>query len=233
LSLEEFNILARDFALFNPQDIAVIAPESSRRLHLTERKIRENITYVKREPVEEFIFPVTPKNIISTKELSNLKKLNYIDTGKNSFGASKLILGNGVRVILKPQDPTYGRLKDRILLHGFSPRGASCFPKQQYFSAINAPNIIRLSRIKEMNMFTLDRLLQQTSLNQGVHLYVKSNESGIKCNSTLEDLDKMLQLVYLYFTNPRKDPIAFQYWKKHEIKRHISPTYNSLIQEDF
>lgn len=119
------------------------------------------------------------------------------------------------------------------MFHGFSKKGASIFPKEDYFSAINAPLIIRNAGVGEIDKYALSRYLKGTSFNKGIFPYVHYNETGIRGNVMLKDLESFLQLVYLYFTNPRKDSNAFENWKKDEEKRHQSPTYNDLIQEGF
>src|SRR5690606_16178309 len=154
------------------------------------------------------------------------------DNGKGVMGANEILLKNGVKVILKSYKPSSGRKKERIMLHGYRTEGASNFPNEDYFNAINAPSIIKNTGVGNKNKFEINRLLAGTSFQQGIQPYVDYYESGIRGDALSKDFEKMLQLVYLYFSNPRKDSIAFHDWKKNELTSYLQPRYG-LIREDF
>jgi len=170
--------------------------------------------------------------LISPDELLKLKKVEFTDNGKGVMGANEILLKNGVKVILKSYKPSSGRKKERIMLHGYRTEGASNFPNEDYFNAINAPSIIKNTGVGNKNKFEINRLLAGTSFQQGIQPYVDYYESGIRGDALSKDFEKMLQLVYLYFSNPRKDSIAFHDWKKNELTSYLQPRYG-LIREDF
>src|SRR5690606_19496325 len=62
--------------------------------------------------------------------------------------------------------------------------------------------------------------------------YINNKETGITGNADLKDFEKLLQLVYLYFTEPRQDQKAFQDWELKERNRYLVDGKNSFILMD-
>lgn len=242
LSLQEFNALARQILLIAPNDIGIIAPTGKT---YTESQVRGWIDQALLKEVTSYMAPEIPKQLMTVTELSNLKEVGYenidsvapipkLENGHilrriKPRNVIELVLKNGVKVVL---DTTYRSNNNSVYLHGFSPKGASSFPKEDYFSAINAPAIIKNAGVGMLDKFQVNRFLAETSFWQGVHPYIENMETGIKGNASLKDFEKLLQLVYLYFVQPRADKTAFEDWKLGEEERYLNPTY-SLIHEDF
>src|SRR5690606_19387102 len=172
-----------------------------------------------------YTVPEVPKQLMGADEISALKEVGFKDKGESESGVRTLVLGNGVKVVLD----TLNRNTDMLYLHGFSPKGASCFSREDYFSAINGPEIVQNAGVGDLDKFVLGRFLERTSFRQGMHPYIDYFETGIKGNAKLEELEMLLQLVYLYFTQPRKDKIAYEDWKSREKENYLNPFY-SLIQ---
>src|SRR5690606_5039600 len=120
---------------------------------------------------------------------------------------------------------------DKIIIHGFSPRGALCFPEKDYYSAINSPDIVKFSGFGGFNRDELDRVLKNTSFWQGVFPYINNFEAGIKGKAKKEDFENLLQMIYLYYSDPRKDLMSFDAWKKKEIMGYLIPTSHRIITD--
>src|SRR5690606_38290917 len=117
-----------------PEDIGLIVPSGHRALLYTEKEVRSWIKEAFGSPVEPYVMETVPYSLISTDELSLLKEQTYIDKGNEKFGARKFVLDNGVKIVLKSYKPSPGLNMDKIMLHGFSDKGANCFPEEDYFS---------------------------------------------------------------------------------------------------
>src|SRR5690606_14795183 len=178
-------------------------------------------------PVIPYKLPEIPKLLMSNEKIANLKKNKYVDKGIGKSGARELLLTNGVKIILKPNDDIS---PSKIKLHGFSPNGALCFPNRNQSSAINASNVVRNTGVGKMDKFTLKRFLSNTSVR--VSPYTGFMETGIVGSTDFEDIEKMFQLIYLYFTSPRKNKVAYNDWKLREQNAYLNPTYG-LIPADF
>ncbi len=242
LSLKDFNALVSQYLSEIVNDIGIIVPHGQKSLY-SETKVRRWVQEVLGEERHPYTVPEIPKQLISARETANLKERGYNDRDRGnsepvlkngrvlrkakSPGVRELVLDNGVKLVLD----TSGVKSNKVHLRGFNPKGASCFPEEDYFSAINAPFIIKNAGIGNMDKFALNRFLAKTTFWQGVLPYIDYRETGIKGNANTEDFEKLLQLVYLYFTQPRKDKIAFEDWKAEERDRHLNPTYGFLWED--
>lgn len=231
LSLEEFNDSVSELFSDIPLDIGIIAPPGHKMLTCTEKEVRSWVRNAFMFPTEPYTLPIVPSTLLSENKISKLQEKGYIDKGRQKSGATELILDNGARIVLIPNDSDSDIKESTIRLHGFSTKGAACFPKEDYFSAIGAPSIITNAGVGKLNKFEISRFLSDKGV-RGVSPYVKLQESGIEANTKLSGLESMLQLIYLYFTHPRKDKNANEDWIKRIYNAYYDPTYN-LAYTDF
>jgi predicted Zn-dependent peptidase len=225
LSLKEFNAALGRLISDDPDDIGIVAPKGTR---FTENQVRGWIQQAQSQSVAPFIRQEVPRELLSEDQKSTLKLRGYKVIGTASSGAKEIVLDNGMKVILD----TLTNSKDRFYLHGFSPNGASCFPEKAYFSAINAPYIVQNSGAGSLNKFQINSYLKEHAKGLWIRPYINYNETGIKGNAAIDDLEMMLQLIYLYFVHPREDENAFMDWKIQEENRHLYPTYG-ISNQDF
>ncbi len=218
-TIEEFTEFIQSANLEIPEDIGIIAPPGHQALSYKENMIRSWIDESYDEKIEPYPSPAVSQSLMSTYEVEKLQEYGYADNVIGSSGARELLLDNGVKIILKSFEPSPGVFENKVLLHGFKTEGASCFSKKDYFSAVNAPQFIKNSGIADINKFQLQRYLSTTSMwYNGITPYIHYKETGIKIDASPEDLEEMLQIVYLYFTKPRIDEAAFIDWKLGEKK---------------
>jgi len=222
LSLAQFNDLTQKFLRDKdmPEDIGIIAPTRKSKPPYTNKEIRGWIQGALKEKINPYFLPYVPNEIMNEKEVKSLREKGFTYQGTNAFGVKEYLLHNGVKIILK----TEKSYSNKIFIEGFSPHGASCFKTKDYFSAINAPSIVKNTGVKNINKFTLDRFLRKTSLWQGVQPFIDYQKTGIRGNAHKRDLETMLQLVFLYFTQPRKDKEAFLDWKSKRRSAYLNPS---------
>jgi zinc protease len=122
----------------------------------------------------------------------------------DSIGAATITLSNGVHIILKPTDFK----NDQILISGYSFGGTSLASDADFTSANLAAGIIGSSGVADFSQIQLDKLLAGKNVN--ISPYISETTEGISGSTTPQDLETALQLVYLYFTEPRKDPDIWQ-----------------------
>ncbi len=137
-----------------------------------------------------------------TKPLPGAK---IVSTKKNNiFGFTEVTLGNDVTIILKPT--TFKN--DEILMDSYNNGGSSLVPDDQAFMARMTPSVITQSGIGPLSATDLNKFLS----GKKVSVSPKINEltEGISGKSNKKDLETMLQLTWLYFTQPRKDEESFR-----------------------
>ncbi|GBF22116.1 peptidase M16 inactive domain protein [Arenibacter sp. NBRC 103722] len=227
LSLSDINgILSRSIPDI-PQDIAVIAPKGSEVLELSEGEVREWILGINQGPVMVVSRQAEITSLMDAEEVDGLVPVGYEENEDHKLGIKEILLDNGAKVVLHK-----GSFKDNITVHGFSLKGTSSFSREEFYSSTNAPSIVRNSGVGELNNFQLNKYLQKTSIPLSLMPYMEYTESGIKGESDLQDFEKLMQLIYLYFTVPRKDSLAFKDWQERQRDRYHKQSAESLMYTD-
>ena len=116
-----------------------------------------------------------------------------------SIGVTEWKLSNGVRVLLKPTDFN----ADQIAFTAYSPGGASLLPDSSFVAASAADLIPMTSGVGHFSVIDLQKYLAGKQVS--VFPTIDDLSEGISGNASQRDVDTMLQLVYLYFTEPRLD----------------------------
>jgi len=111
-------------------------------------------------------------------------------------------LENGVRVVLKATNFQ----NDELLMSAFSPGGHSLYGESDYPSASTAAAIINLSGVGDFSLPELQKKLAGKEVQ--VSPYIDERYEGIRGSCASDDLETLLQLTYLYFTQARGDSIA-------------------------
>ena len=125
-------------------------------------------------------------------------------TKNEAYGTTEWILSNGVRVIIKPTKFK----QDEVLLSAFSDGGNSkVVNNADMYSAIISAGVVANNGLASYNSIELNKMLTGKIAN--VNPNIATYEEGFSGNSSVKDFETMLQLVYLYFTAPRKDDNAF------------------------
>lgn len=233
LILDEFNRFVKQYIKTDPQelDIIMLSPFGHRALSYTEKQIRGWISRANNLPIARYSLPKIPKELMDASYIKSLKPSAIRKNNVDISGASEYILGNGVKVVLKPLDSVLGpRDRNKLSFHGFSSKGIDCYPRRDYFSAMNAADIVYNSGVGGMDRFELKRYLAKNGFNAQVAPYVGYDEAGIRGSTSVRDLETAFQLVHLYFTEPNKDSLAFEDWR---LRARSSHALYSINSEDF
>jgi zinc protease len=121
------------------------------------------------------------------------------DTTDVAIGTTTLTLANGVKVILKPTEFK----NDQILINGSAFGGTSLASDADYTSASFAGSIVGSSGISEFNQGQLDKMLSGKNVN--ITPYISEITQGIRGSASPRDFETAMQLIYLYFTQPRNE----------------------------
>jgi zinc protease len=124
------------------------------------------------------------------------------------IGVTVLTLSNGVEVWLKPTDFR----NDQITFTSYARGGVSLAAPDDYYNASLATALVGLSGIGGFNPIDLGKLLAGKLAN--VSPYVSTSTHGMSGGTTPRDLETAMQLLYLQFTAPNRDPAAFQLMKE-------------------
>ena len=106
-------------------------------------------------------------------------------------------------MILKPTDFK----NDQILISAYSPGGTSLYPDNDIMSAMLASTIVTQSGLGNYDYIGLQKKLSGNTAK--LTPYINELREGVNGSCSPKDLETMLQLNYLYFTEIRKDESAF------------------------
>ncbi|MCL7959238.1 MAG: insulinase family protein [marine benthic group bacterium] len=111
-------------------------------------------------------------------------------------------LSNGARLILKPTDFK----EDEVLFNGRSPGGTSLSSDDDYESASWAATLVSVGGVGDFSAVDLQKKLAGKAVSVGPS--ISELGEGMSGSASPRDLETLFQLVYLYFTAPRRDETA-------------------------
>lgn len=124
-------------------------------------------------------------------------------TVRPEAGITEWTLSNGATVVLEPTT-----LKaDQILFRAAAPGGTSLASDADFVPASIADAVIPAGGVGQFTAVTLDKMMAGKAV--AVMPFIGEINEGMQGGSTPQDLETLFQLVYLRFTQPRADPIAF------------------------
>ena len=147
-------------------------------------KLEAYVDNVKNEP----LMTVMPKKGKIVKEVAGQK-----------FGYKELKLSNGATVVLKQTDLK----KDQVLLSAEGFGGASLYGEKDFSNLNFFDDVIESSGLGNFSHTELEKAL--AGKIAGASLSMGQNRVYVNGSSTPNDVETMLQLVYLYFTKINKD----------------------------
>ena len=120
-----------------------------------------------------------------------------------SIDALRWTLSNGITVIAKQTDFR----NDEVAFRAFSPGGHSLVTDEDHVSSLYAAQLVSGSGVGPHDNVTLDKLLAGKRVS--VSPYIGELFEGFRGNASPEDLETLFQLITLYATAPRLDPVYF------------------------
>jgi len=158
--------------------------------------------------------PVTPfeEKAVATSLMAIPPAAGKITSEKElaEVSVTEVMLSNGVKVVLKQTDFK----NDQVLLSGFRFGGSSLYSDADMHNAQYATSMVSQMGVGDFTPTDLRKVLAGKTASASPRM--SSLTEGIGGQSGSADIESMLQLVYLYFTAPRKDPELFQSFKSRQ-----------------
>ncbi len=120
-----------------------------------------------------------------------------------AVGMTEWWLSNGARVLIKPTDFK----ADEILFAAYASGGTSLASDQDFMSAAFASQIVAMSGLGDFNSIDLRKTLAGKAASMAPS--IGETTSGLNGLASPRDLETLLQLAYLEFTEARLDTAAF------------------------
>lgn len=201
ITLKEINELAPKYISGKNEVIVLTAPESEKKTLPWENDIIELDKKIREAPVDPYVDKSSQEPLLPEKPAgSAISNESY----NAKYNITTMELKNGVRILLKPTNFK----NDEILMTAYSPGGTSLYSDSDYMSADYSNAIVIESGVSHFDKITLQKML--AGKTAGVYPYVDELDEGFKGSSNRKDLETLLQLTYLYFTQPRKSVDDFR-----------------------
>ena len=200
ITLAEVNNLAKEWVPDRNRLVVISAPEKDRPLLPAETKLATVITAAAAAPLTAYVDTVSTQPLLARPPSAGAVAMT---TTNEALGITQWQLSNGVRVVLKPT--TFKQ--DEILFRAVSPGGTSLASDEDFIPAATAAKVIEEGGLGGFRSIDLDKVLAGATV--AVRADIGPTEEGLGGGATAKDLETMFQLIYLRFTAPRPDPVAF------------------------
>jgi zinc protease len=128
------------------------------------------------------------------------------------IGVTEWRLANGITVVLKPTDFQ----NDQVLVSLRTPGGTSRARDADYHSAESAADIAVAGGFGQLSATQLAKRLAGTGVSSGI--WFGELSASVGGSAPRDEVELLLQLVYLQVTQPRRDEKAFAAWKAQAIE---------------
>ena len=200
VTLAEMNALTRDWFPDANRLIVVSAPEGTGVRLPNQPQLEAVVKAASAKRLERYVDSAAGQALMDAPpQRGAIVKT----TVRSDTGITEWTLSNGATVVLKPTTIR----ENQILFRAAAPGGTSLATDADFIPARVADMVVPAGGVGRFNEVTLDRILSGKALQ--VQPFIDEINEGMRGGSTPQDLETMMQLLYLRFTQPRADPAAF------------------------
>ena len=205
VTLEEVNRVADEWLTEEDRVVVVSSPEKEGLSAPSDQELLAVVKAVETADIESWRDDVASGPLVEAPPRPG--KLTATRTFE-AIGAIEWTFDNGVRVVARPTDFK----ADEILLRAWSPGGTSIAPDSLVVTAAFAGGIVHEGGVADRSLIALEKTLAGKKVT--LRPFVDGLHEGFSGSASPEDLESMLELVWLYATAPRQDPESFEAFRQ-------------------
>ena len=202
LPIEMPNEVIKELVLPTDTNLVVLNfnNEKEGAVYPTEEGLKQAIATGRSAKTEAYVDNVKDEPLMtSLPKKGQIKK----EVKNDRFGYSELTLSNGVKVVLKQTDLK----KDQVLLSAEGFGGSGLYGNEDMPNLKMFGDVIEASGLGNFSHTELEKAMAGKIASAS--LSMSAYRQQVNGSSTPKDVETMLQLVYLYFTNINKDQKSF------------------------
>jgi zinc protease len=202
LPIEMPNEVIKELVLPTDTNLVVLNfnNEKEGAVYPTEEGLKQSIATGRSAKIEAYVDNVKDEPLMtSLPKKGQIKK----EVKNDRFGYSELTLSNGVKVVLKQTDLK----KDQVLLSAEGFGGSGLYGNEDMPNLKMFGDVIEASGLGNFSHTELEKAMAGKIASAS--LSMSAYRQQVNGSSTPKDVETMLQLVYLYFTNINKDQKSF------------------------
>ncbi len=202
ITLDDVNRVGKEWITSNGENAVIViqSPSKDSALMPSDNTIRSVFESVQKKELKPYVDKTSNKPLMATKPAPGKV---VAEKEIKELGITEWTLSNGIKVVVKPTDFK----NDEIAYNSYRWGGTSLYPDKDYMSASNAAAIVDESGIGQFNSTSLEKMLSGKIVSVSPNIGELSEGLRGKCSP--QDLETAMQLINLYFTQPRKDDTAF------------------------
>ncbi|MEO8260133.1 MAG: insulinase family protein [Acidobacteriota bacterium] len=200
ITLDEVNRMGREWFPDQNRLVIVSAPDKAGLVVPDEQKLAAVIKAAPGRELTAFVDTVSAAALLdAAPRPGRIARTTTIDAA----GITEWQLSNGVKVVLKPT--TFK--EDEVIFRATSPGGTSLASDQDFIPASTATQLISAGGLGRFNAIDMRKIL--TGKAASATPFIGELEEGLNGGGSRKDLETLFQLIYLRFTQPRRDETAF------------------------
>jgi zinc protease len=202
ITVDEVNVVAQNWLDDNKTYFAMCqGPENSAVKNLTSKKLLKWVNEAFKQNVEAHVERALATSLLAEEPVAG--KILSVEND-TLLGVNTYTLSNGIKVTVKSTNFK----SDQILMMGEKKGGSGQYGVADKLNTMFMNEMISTMGYGQFSPIDLSKFL--AGKNARIATNFSGNSNGVFGNSTVKDLETMMQLNYLKLTSPRKDMDLFQ-----------------------
>lgn len=228
VTIDDVNELAKTIITNQNQVVTMFGPDKNTFKMPTNSSIENAILKAQKQHYT----PYKTQNTLTERLITKLPKPGSIKSERTyKYGYTEFTLSNGLKVYVRPTNFE----PDEVNLKLFSLGGKNIYPDSEMPNLTYLMAGATIGGVGQYNDLTLEKMLAGKTAT--VTPFIDNDTRGMAGTSNVKDTKTLLELVYLYFTQPRKDPQAFKNLMEQQqeflTNAHVNPmlAYNDTLHK--
>ena len=228
VTIDDVNALAKTIITNQNQVVTMFGPDKNTFKMPTNSSIENAILKAQKQHYT----PYKTQNTLTERLITKLPKPGSIISERTyKYGYTEFTLSNGLKVYVRPTNFE----PDEVNLKLFSLGGKNIYPDSEMPNLTYLMAGATIGGVAQYNDLTLEKMLAGKTAT--VTPFIDNDTRGMAGTSNVKDTKMLLELVYLYFTQPRKDPQAFKNLMEQQqeflTNAHVNPmlAYNDTLHK--
>ena len=228
VTIDDVNALAKTIITNQNQVVTMFGPDKNTFKMPTNSSIENAILKAQKQHYT----PYKTQNTLTERLITKLPKPGSIRFERTyKYGYTEFTLSNGLKVYVRPTNFE----PDEVNLKLFSLGGKNIYPDSEMPNLTYLMAGATIGGVAQYNDLTLEKMLAGKTAT--VTPFIDNDTRGMAGTSNVKDTKTLLELVYLYFTQPRKDPQAFKNLMEQQqeflTNAHVNPmlAYNDTLHK--
>ncbi|MBF1490492.1 MAG: insulinase family protein [Prevotella pallens] len=228
VTIDDVNALAKTIITNQNQVVTMFGPYKNTFKMPTNSSIENAILKAQKQHYT----PYKTQNTLTERLITKLPKPGSIISERTyKYGYTEFTLSNGLKVYVRPTNFE----PDEVNLKLFSLGGKNIYPDSEMPNLTYLMAGATIGGVAQYNDLTLEKMLAGKTAT--VTPFIDNDTRGMAGTSNVKDTKTLLELVYLYFTQPRKDPQAFKNLMEQQqeflTNAHVNPmlAYNDTLHK--